>query len=130
MAESVIGRAVSATVPQSSTLNQARDATVSLNFRQLTGTSARSLCIGTSPTSPATFAALEAPTVDVLGDIALTQTNHPGGGGLDVAIQQSLSAGILNSMTAGHHLYACLFNVAAPISGSVPALVLDLGILN
>jgi len=131
MAEAGTGRGGSAAVAPSSSLSTARAASVSVKFTQLSSVDGRALAFGSAATTPATYGGLTGGTQGPLAETApVTVANHPGGGGYDATVLQDLSAGYMASLTAGHHLYACLFNVAPAISGSVPAIVVDFGVLS
>lgn len=131
MAESVTGNAISSAVPQSASLSQVRDAAVTLNFGILASIEGRTVGFGTKATVPGTYGAFTG-TPQYYGLIdgqTVVIRNHPSGG-YDVTWQQSIVALLLSGMTSGEHLWAALFDVNPPISGSVPVLVLDLGVLN
>lgn len=131
MAEGMTATAVSAPLPQTSRLSQTRDALVSLRATSLTTTATRSFAIGTASAAPATFGAYDGTPVAGRIDEGSPSLFQPAtGGGTNVSMSISLSAGTLASMTAGEHVFVTLYGVATPVSGSVPQFVADCGVLN
>jgi hypothetical protein len=129
--EALVGRAASSPIPSSTSLFQDRDATVSLTFSSLSEVNERALAVGSAAATPATFGALHGAFQLPLAECAPLQVRlHPGGGGFDVYTTLEVDTSSFAAMVPSEHLYACLFAVDPAISGSVPDLVIDLGVIN
>lgn len=128
MAEALAATAVSQVIPQTASLITDRPCTVTLRFTGLASISDRSFALGTKTTPPATFGGL---THVITAPLPLTEWagatqvgSTPGGGWTVVCRQTGLD---ISAASVGEHLYALLFPIETPISGTVPDLVVDLG---